>query len=210
MFVGSAFLDSRGTLLRLFLLCVDTIDDLRAQLMATDDTRQQYADEIARLKSQSPVERIVEKVVEVEKSVADPQVIDQLQRTEQALAVLQAQYEVLSTQNSNTTAESAEEQAMARRLEILRREISMAERELGRKRTGVEFMKVGRSALDDLDKSRATLEGLATGELDSLIASEIRSWGARLRQMADWLDQFVSRPASARIVEIQSYTQPES
>ena len=183
------------------------IESLRLQLDAAEATRQEYADELARLKAQGPVERIVEKIV------PDPDLHDRLQASETALNTLRQQYDQLVAQqqrSSSNTAESqgkstVEEVTLVNRLEILRREIGMAERELGRKRTGLEFMQVGRNALQQLDKAQATLEALASGELDSLIPPEIVSWSYRLRHMADWLDHLVSQPASTRIVDIQAY-----
>ncbi len=189
------------------------LEALRDQLTASEETAQHYADELARLQAQSRVERIVEKIV------PDPATVDQLQQVEQTLKTLRAQYDQLQEKYTAVTAvptppaspkQSAapgpEEVTLVNRLEILRREIGMAERELGRRRTGLEFMGVGRTAIQQMDKARATLEALAAGELDSLIPPEILSWSGRLRQMADWLERLVHQPSSQRVVDIHAYS----
>lgn len=189
------------------------LEALRDQLTESEETAQHYADELARLKAQGPVERIIEKIV------PDPATVDRLQQAEQTLKTLRAQYDQLQEKYSATTAvptppaspkQSAaagpEEVTLVNRLEILRREIGMAERELGRRRTGLEFMGVGRTAIQQMDKARATLEALAAGELDSLIPPEILAWSGRLRQMADWLERIVHQPSSQRVVDIHAYS----
>ncbi|MCL4493920.1 MAG: ParB N-terminal domain-containing protein [Firmicutes bacterium] len=70
-------------------------ESLQCQLTEAEATRQAYADELARLKAQGPVERIVEKVVEVEKPVSDPAQAQRIAQLESDLAATQKKVEDL-------------------------------------------------------------------------------------------------------------------
>ncbi len=76
----------------------DLLDSLQTQLDAAEEARQDYADELARLKAQGPVERIIEKVVEVEKPVptADPAQAQRITRLEQQLQEAQSRLDYLA------------------------------------------------------------------------------------------------------------------
>ncbi len=65
------------------------VESLQSQLEAAEETRQHYADALARLQAQGPVERIVEKVVEVEKPVPDPAQAEKLAALESQLDAAQ-------------------------------------------------------------------------------------------------------------------------
>ena len=69
------------------------VESLKIQLDAAEATRQEYADEVARLKAQTPVERIVEKVVTVEKP--DPAQAERIAKLESDLAAAQQKVESL-------------------------------------------------------------------------------------------------------------------
>ena len=73
----------------------ELLASLQDQLAATDEARQEYADELAHLKEQSPVERIVEKVVTVEKPVVDPAQAAVIAKLESDLAAAQKRIESL-------------------------------------------------------------------------------------------------------------------
>ena len=71
------------------------VESLTLQLDAAEATRQEYADEVARLKAQTPVERIVEKVVTVEKAVPDRAQAQRIAQLEADLAATQKKVEDL-------------------------------------------------------------------------------------------------------------------
>jgi len=81
----------------------DLLDSLQSQLDATEEARQSYADELARLKAQGPVERIVEKVVEVEKPVPtpDPEQAQRITGLETALTETQAELTLLKSRRKD-------------------------------------------------------------------------------------------------------------
>lgn len=72
-------------------------ETLQDQLDAAEEARQGYADELARLKAQGPVERIIEKVVEVEKPVptADPAQAQRITALESQLQEAQSRLDYL-------------------------------------------------------------------------------------------------------------------
>ncbi|MCY0865889.1 MAG: ParB N-terminal domain-containing protein, partial [Sulfobacillus sp.] len=74
------------------------IASLQRQLAEAEAARQAAADEVARLKAQTPVERLVEKVVTVEKPVPDPAQTERIAALEQALAAAQSELAVTQRQ----------------------------------------------------------------------------------------------------------------
>ena len=71
------------------------VESLTLQLDAAEATRQEYADALARLQAQGPVERIVEKVVTVEKAVPDEAQVQRIAQLEADLAAAQKKVEDL-------------------------------------------------------------------------------------------------------------------
>ena len=107
------------------------LETLQDQLAATEEARQSYADELARLKAQGPVERIVEKIVEVEKPVptADPAQAAAIAQLEADLTAAQHKVESL-LQSGYAQADlarvEAEKKAAEKRLEDIRRAMAQA------------------------------------------------------------------------------------
>jgi len=181
--------------------------DASAALAAVEAERDRLQAALDRLQAQGPtvVERLVERVV------ADPQTQRQLEWTQAALAEAQNQVAALRAQLAEAQAaqhalaasrpdppeDAAELAALERRKEALRREIAMAERELGRRKTGIEFLRLGENALRRLESDWQELQVLARGELDGLVHPQIARWVATLRAMARWLEPFTPRPGTA-------------
>ena len=103
------------------------VESLTLQLDAAEATRQEYADEVARLKAQTPVERIVEKVVTVEKP--DPAQAERIAKLESDLAAAQQKVEDLlqsGYKQADLATLQAERKAAEKRLEELRHAMARA------------------------------------------------------------------------------------
>ena len=89
---------------------------------------------------------------------------------------------------------NAEIAAKRRELEELRRRIAMAERELGRKRAGIEFMNVGRRAVRQLEREEEALRELARCDLsDGVFRPEVRRWIGTLERVKGVFEEVLDR-----------------
>ena len=105
------------------------VESLTLQLDAAEATRQEYADALARLKAQGPVERIVEKVVTVEKAVPDEAQAQRIAQLEADLAATQKKVEDLyqsGYKQADLANLQAERKAAEKRLEELRHAMARA------------------------------------------------------------------------------------
>lgn len=105
------------------------VESLTLQLDAAEATRQEYADALARLQAQGPVERIVEKVVTVEKAVPDEAQVQRIAQLEADLAAAQKKVEDLlqsGYKQADLATLQAERKAAEKRLEELRHAMARA------------------------------------------------------------------------------------
>lgn len=105
------------------------VESLTLQLDAAEATRQEYADALARLQAQGPVERIVEKVVTVEKAVPDEAQVQRIAQLEADLAAAQKKVEDLlqsGYKQADLATLQAERNAAEKRLEELRHAMARA------------------------------------------------------------------------------------
>ncbi|MGC8487338.1 MAG: ParB/RepB/Spo0J family partition protein [Clostridia bacterium] len=178
--------------------------DLTEQLAETQRARAEAESRTRQLKQRitqlekATTPRVVERLVE--KVVADPQQTKMLAEARRQLAAVEADRDALATQAAAARADDS----LDRRRADLQREITRLERELGAKRTGLEFMAVGRRLAQALDRDWATLQGLVTGELDGVFWPEVMAWSERFRQVAAWLDHVAQQPQAARVIDIDT------
>lgn len=180
--------------------------DLTEQLAETQRARAEAESQARQLrqrlhqleKAVDAAPRVVERLVE--KVVADPRQVQLLEEARRNLAAVEADRDALATQ----AAAARTDDSLDRRRADLQREITRLERELGAKRTGLEFMAVGRRLAQALDRDWATLQGLVTGELDGVFWPEVMAWSERFRQVATWLDHVAQRPQAARVIDIDT------
>lgn len=181
----------------------DVYQDLAAELAearqaraTAEATARGLQQQVRQLQAHLAHPQVVEKLVE--RVVADPAQAAELAVLKDRLTSLEAERDALTAQLSARAADTD----LDRRRDTLQREIAHLERELGAKRTGLEFMAVGRRMAQAVDREWATLQGLATGELDGVFWPEVAAWSERLRQVADSLDRLRQRPAAARVIDI--------
>lgn len=178
--------------------------DLTEQLAETQRARAEAESRTRQLKQRitqlekATTPRVVERLVE--KVVADPRQVQLLEEARRKLATVEADRDALAGQAAAARADDS----LDRRRADLQREIAHLERELGAKRTGLEFMAVGRRLAQALDRDWATLQGLVTGELDGVFWPEVMAWSERFRQVAAWLDHVAQRPQAARVIDIDA------
>jgi ParB family chromosome partitioning protein len=99
-------------------------ESLKLQLVEAEATRQAYADELARLKAQGPVERIVEKVVTVEKPVSDPAQAERIATLESTLSTTQAELTLLKTRRKDLQNFQQERDKLDREINDIKNELA--------------------------------------------------------------------------------------
>ena len=99
---------------------------LQRQLDEAEATRQAYADELARLKRQTPVERIAEKVVDkiVEKPVPDPAQAERIAALESTLTTTQAELTLLKTRRKDLQNYQQERDKLDREINDIKNELA--------------------------------------------------------------------------------------
>ena len=177
------------------------LESLKSQLDAAEATRQAYADELARLQAQGPVERIVEKVVEVEKPVPDPVQAEQITLLERQLAAAQTQIQDLLSkkrvladyEKEKQTLESAVFQ-LSVRLEEMRGAQDAQQRKIGHSATAIAAMN---RVVARITAERPGVEAVLSESVDTIFEEHVyllaEELARQLHGFATYLEQRMAR-----------------
>ena len=182
------------------------VESLTQQLNAAEATRQEYADELARLKAQGPVERIVEKVVTVEKevSVSDPAQAEQIATLEATLTATQAELTLLKTRRKDL-------QNYQQERDKLDREINDIKNELARLRdsTNVARYRVTQAAAIAQILRKIMKDGLSeVPQLEALLADSQGTIFQTDRDLALTVAQQLRRASDLILTAVQQFEDP--
>ncbi len=182
------------------------LETLQDQLAATEEARQGYADELARLKAQGPVERIIEKVVEVEKPVptADPAQAQRITTLEATLTTTQAELTLLKTRRKDL-------QNFQQERDKLDQEINQIKNELARLRdsTNVARYRLTQAAGISQILRKILKEGLSeVPQLEALLADSQGTIFQTDRDLALDVAQQLRRASELILTAVQQFEDP--
>ncbi|AEW04705.1 ParB domain protein nuclease [Sulfobacillus acidophilus DSM 10332] len=139
------------------------VESLQRQLADAEAARQATVEEVTRLKAQTPVERLVEKVVTVEKPVPDPMQAHRIMELEQALADLQQRWQ--QVQQERKAADQA-----GKDLRALEREIQRLEQHKAAIEIELQNLTYAQNRFSDMLNKQARISGTVTAIQENVVA----------------------------------------